>query len=364
MSLIPGPIISDHELSQIAKIDTSIINNDDWQRLSAIDQSLTTTSNVTFAGLTDTTLTANRLVSTNGSKKLTSSDLYSWIAGTTNQITVTDDGDGTVTLSTPQDLSTTSNVTFNQLTVNDIIDTRLLQALASTDLKIKLADAAGTYRLLYKDSNSVIISSMDSNGNVHNYATTPSSSYTTGCLILDGGLGIAKNVFSNGSINAVSGVFSGNVSASTFTGSLVSVYIRVAKTSTQSINNASATPITWDTELGSHGTWNFTSGDSAITLPETGHYLITWELSWASNTTGNRQTQCMHSADGTKVYGWAEQSACQDDIHRMVSVTQLVCTAGDTITIYGRQNSGGVLNVYGDATTNRLELTVTKLSNN
>lgn len=38
------------------------------------------------------------------------------IGGTTNQVTVTDDGDGTVTLSTPQDTDTGADVTFNSLT--------------------------------------------------------------------------------------------------------------------------------------------------------------------------------------------------------------------------------------------------------
>jgi len=45
-------------------------------------------------------LTANRLLATDGSKTFVSSDIVNWIAGTADQITVTDDGDGTVTLST------------------------------------------------------------------------------------------------------------------------------------------------------------------------------------------------------------------------------------------------------------------------
>ncbi len=46
--------------------------------------------------------TATRLLATDGSKQLSSvTDLTSWIAGTTNEITVTDDADGTVTLSLP-----------------------------------------------------------------------------------------------------------------------------------------------------------------------------------------------------------------------------------------------------------------------
>jgi len=56
--------------------------------------SLFTIANAIVSGLT-----ASRLIATNGSKQLASvADLTAWIAGTANEITVTSDGDGTVTL--------------------------------------------------------------------------------------------------------------------------------------------------------------------------------------------------------------------------------------------------------------------------
>lgn len=64
-------------------------------------------------------LTASLLVATDASKALESvADLTSWIAGTANRITVTDDADGTVTLSTPQDIHTGASVDFNDLTLS------------------------------------------------------------------------------------------------------------------------------------------------------------------------------------------------------------------------------------------------------
>ena len=55
--------------------------------------------NFTVAGATITDLTASRLMASDGSKVLSSvSDLTSWIAGTTDHISVSDDADGTVTL--------------------------------------------------------------------------------------------------------------------------------------------------------------------------------------------------------------------------------------------------------------------------
>jgi len=86
---------------------------DDW-----FDQSVKQAASPTFAGLTLSGLTASRLLATNGSKALTSTDLASWVAGTTNRITVTDDGDGTITLSAPQDLHTGASPTFGGLSLN------------------------------------------------------------------------------------------------------------------------------------------------------------------------------------------------------------------------------------------------------
>ena len=52
--------------------------------------------------LTLSNLTATRLLASDGSKLVVSvADLASWIAGTTNEITITNDGDGTVTISLP-----------------------------------------------------------------------------------------------------------------------------------------------------------------------------------------------------------------------------------------------------------------------
>ena len=73
---------------------------------------------VTVDGLTLNDLTASRLISSNASKVLTSvADLASWVGGTANRVTVTTDGDGTITLSGPQDLASGSSPTFAGLTL-------------------------------------------------------------------------------------------------------------------------------------------------------------------------------------------------------------------------------------------------------
>lgn len=74
-----------------------------------------------FTGATLTGLTPNRLVKTNDDNVLVSvTDLTNWIAGTTNQVIVTDDTDGTVTLSLPQNIHTGATPTFSNLTLTTL----------------------------------------------------------------------------------------------------------------------------------------------------------------------------------------------------------------------------------------------------
>jgi hypothetical protein len=52
-------------------------------------------------------------VATNAAHQLVSTSLNGWVTGTTNRVTVTDDGDGTITLTGPQDINTTATPTFS-----------------------------------------------------------------------------------------------------------------------------------------------------------------------------------------------------------------------------------------------------------
>ena len=93
------------------------VKKGDWTGLNRIIRKLTSLvlgpdGTPTFLGLKLTGLTASRLLSSDADKKLASTDLNAWIAGTENQITVTDDTDGTVTLATPQDLHTGATPEF------------------------------------------------------------------------------------------------------------------------------------------------------------------------------------------------------------------------------------------------------------
>jgi hypothetical protein len=73
-------------------------------------------ADVTHNSLTLKNLTALRLIATDSNKKLVSIDLANWVDGTANKITVTDDGDGSVTLTIPD------AVTLVNPTVTGILD--------------------------------------------------------------------------------------------------------------------------------------------------------------------------------------------------------------------------------------------------
>jgi len=80
-------------------------------------------------------LTASRLLSTNTlGKPSTVSDLTTWIGGTTNRVTVADDGDGTITLSGPQDIHTGASPTWAGATLSGLTASRLVASDASKGL--------------------------------------------------------------------------------------------------------------------------------------------------------------------------------------------------------------------------------------
>lgn len=73
----------------------------------------------TQASLILTDLTTTRLVKSDSNKKLVSlTNLADFVAGTANQVTITNDGDGTITISLPQDYDTDATPTLGGLTLS------------------------------------------------------------------------------------------------------------------------------------------------------------------------------------------------------------------------------------------------------
>jgi hypothetical protein len=92
----------------------------------SLPQDIATTSNPSFASVYCTNIAGNRLVQTGGASKVTDADLTEFFLGTANQVVTTDNGDGTISLSTPQDLATGSNVNFGNLTLGGLSANRIV----------------------------------------------------------------------------------------------------------------------------------------------------------------------------------------------------------------------------------------------
>ncbi len=102
-------------------------------------------------------LTASRLLYLDADSNVASvTDFTAWIAGTANQITVTDDTDGTVTLSLPQDYDTGATPTLGGLTItgNSVfgLNSSVFQPTTDTTTFFQVLDADGGTPVLNVDS--------------------------------------------------------------------------------------------------------------------------------------------------------------------------------------------------------------------
>lgn len=96
-------------------------------------------------------LAANKLIYSDGRGLLSVEDLTDWIKETANQVIVTDNSDGTITLSLPQDYHTGASPTLAGLTItgfNGVLmaTSGAISALSDGDADQYLkTDGAGTY---------------------------------------------------------------------------------------------------------------------------------------------------------------------------------------------------------------------------
>jgi hypothetical protein len=99
----------------------------------------------TQASITLTDLTATRLVKSDSNKKLASLvNLADFVAGTANQVTITNDGDGTITISTPQDTHTGATPTFAGILLSGLAASRAVFTDGSKNLVSKIIIGSDT----------------------------------------------------------------------------------------------------------------------------------------------------------------------------------------------------------------------------
>ena len=125
----------------------------------------------------------------------------------------------------------------------------------------------------------------------------------------------------------------------------------LTKSANQSISTATATAVTWDTELKDTDAFHSTSSNtSRITIPagKAGMYLVTGQLSFASNSTGLRNCEIKKNGVGYFI-PWVSPATNGDWSAGSISnIIELAET--DYIELFAYQNSGGNLNINGGAT--------------
>ncbi|HDZ37970.1 MAG TPA: hypothetical protein ENH62_06760 [Marinobacter sp.] len=133
-----------------------VVHKDVRTAIQQIVQKLGASSSPTQVGLTLTGLAASRLVWTDASKTLASKDLVDLVAGTTNQIIVTDDADGSITLSAPQDIHTGASPTFAGATITNAAvlasDSVVFRPNADSTTFLQVLDAGGGTPVLNVDT--------------------------------------------------------------------------------------------------------------------------------------------------------------------------------------------------------------------
>lgn len=157
--------------STISDFDTEVSNNtdvsantthrsSDGSDHSYIDQDVTSSASPDFAGVTVTGLTASRLVATDVSSGLSSvTTLSSWIDGTSNKVTVSDDEDGSVTLNVGSDIvQLTSTQTLTNKTLTDNSTSFQDEGDNTKKMKFQLSGitASNTRTLVIPDSDGTI----------------------------------------------------------------------------------------------------------------------------------------------------------------------------------------------------------------
>lgn len=108
---------------------------------------LSLADDIIIDSVTSNDLTATRLVSSDGSKKLVSASLFDWIDGTSGNLTVTDNLDGTVTL---KSIGAITNVTL--LTDTDTLTVAqqgFVECNKATAMTVNLPTAVGNAGLSY-----------------------------------------------------------------------------------------------------------------------------------------------------------------------------------------------------------------------
>lgn len=121
------------------------------------------------------------------------------------------------------------------------------------------------------------------------------------------------------------------------------LYFSATKTANQSINNITATKISFDSITNdTHGFWD--SGNNRYVVRTAGVYNLAGAIGWAANATGFRQVSYSINGGTAEVVSMVPSVGAGDATINGFSATTQYLNAGDYIELYGYQSSGAALN--------------------
>ena len=126
--------------------------------------------------------------------------------------------------------------------------------------------------------------------------------------------------------------------------------VHATKTVAQSIANASFVTITWDAEdFDTDAVHDNATNNSRLTAPVVGKYHVYATLLFEQNATGRRVSRLVKN--GGTVIGRGNDLAATDLVRRgVVGVWTVSLAAADYVEVQWYQDSGGALEVLGNAT--------------
>jgi len=120
---------------------------------------------------------------------------------------------------------------------------------------------------------------------------------------------------------------------------------RVNRTSAQSINNATTTPVSFDNErYDTDGFHSNSTNPTRFTIPTTGYYHCGGNVEWASNAVGQRELVITLNAAAPGIASSRIDAGAATTYKQNIS-TDWFFNAGDYIELAGRQTSGAALNI-------------------
>ena len=125
-------------------------------------------------------------------------------------------------------------------------------------------------------------------------------------------------------------------------------HCKVYNSANQSINNTTATMLTFDTEDYNNNTMHSTvSNTSRITLTTGGRYLLMGKVQFASNGTGTRRVRIV--LNGLTTLAEVQVPASAVGVVTLPIMTVDTFAAADYVELEGYQDSGGALNAVRNA---------------